>query len=379
MIRKEYIGFNSINSLRSILAELSTKKIFLLNDRNSYTVCGAKKAIEPLIDKYKVACFDEFESNPNINDLCRGIDAFNVAESDLVLAVGGGSVMDMAKMINFFAANRLSPQKYLEGKTANLRKGLPLITVPTTAGTGSEATHFAVLYIGNEKFSVAHEYILPDAAIVDPQFTMSLPARITAETGMDAFSQAIESYWCINSNDQSKLFAAEAISLAFSNLAEAVNSQTAESRQSMSKAAHLAGKAINITQTTASHAVSYPITSFFNIPHGHAVALTLSCFLVYNFNVTPDDVADKRGADYVKKTIREISSILDCGDVLDAKETIDGFMKKIGLETKLTSLGIKSEKDIELIIQHGFNPARVKNNPRFVNEESLRQILYSIR
>ncbi|PKL50537.1 MAG: alcohol dehydrogenase [Planctomycetes bacterium HGW-Planctomycetes-1] len=379
MIKKEYIGFNTIDSLGPILAELSIRKNFLLKDCNSYAVCGAEKAIERLIDKCEVACFDEFESNPNINDLCRGINAFNAAESDLVLAVGGGSVIDMAKMINFFAVNKLSPQKYLQGETAGLRKGLPLIAVPTTAGTGSEATRFAVLYIEKEKFSIAHDYILPDVAIVDPQFTMSLPARITAETGMDAFSQAIESYWCINSNDQSKQFAAEALSLAFANLAEAVHLQTPRSRLAMSKAAHLAGKAINITQTTAPHAVSYPITSFFDIPHGHAVALTLSEFLFYNFNVTPDDVADERGADYVKKTIQEISSILGCDGIADAKEVIDSFMKKIGLETKLTSLGIKSEKDIELIIQHGFNPARVKNNPRVVSEKSLRRILYNIR
>ena len=122
----------------------------------------------------------------------------------------------------------------------------------------------------------------------------------------------------------------------------------------MAEAAHLAGKAINITKTTAAHAVSYPITSFFNIPHGYAVGLTLPSFLVYNSNVTERDVLDQRGTDYVRQTISEIVGFLGQSNVTDAKQTLDDLMQEIGLKTRLSSLGIKSEKDIELIIENGF-------------------------
>jgi len=113
----------------------------------------------------------------------------------------------MAKLINFFFANDIEPEKYLKEGKKNFVKGRPLIAIPTTCGSGSEATRFAVLYLEHEKHSVESQYMLPDVAIVDPEFTLSLPRYEAAVSGMDALSQAIESYWCINSNDESKEYA----------------------------------------------------------------------------------------------------------------------------------------------------------------------------
>lgn len=290
----------------------------------------------------------------------------------------GGSVIDMAKLINFFFANDIEPEKYLKEGKKNVVKGWPLIAIPTTCGSGSEATHFAVLYLEHKKHSVESQYMLPDVAIVDPGFTLSLPRYEVAVSGMDALSQAIESYWCINSNDESKEYARESIEIVMSNLVAAVNGPERSARLAMAMASHLVGKAINITKTTAGHAVSYPLTSFFGIAHGHAVGLTLSSFLVYNFNVTSNDVLDHRGVLYVKKSIYEIAGFLGQSSVTEAKQKIDDLMHKIGLETRLSSLGIKSEKDIELIIENGFNPDRVKNNPRLLTRDALGTILYSI-
>ncbi|MEZ4822960.1 MAG: iron-containing alcohol dehydrogenase [Ignavibacteria bacterium] len=152
--------------------------------------------------------------------------------------------------MNVLSYQTNSPEQILKGESEIVRKGKPLIAVPTTSGAGSEATHFAVVYSGDKKYSLAHEYILPDYSVIDPQLTFSLPKEITATSGIDAFSQAMESYWNVNANEESRKYSRGAIQLIFDSLSKAVNEGDEESRINMSRAAHLAGKAINITKTT---------------------------------------------------------------------------------------------------------------------------------
>ena len=379
MIQQGYIGLNSISNLKNILIQHNPKNIFLVTGRASYKKCGAKKIIGPMLTGYNVTHFYDFEVSPKLNDIEKGIEIYKKNNCDFVIAVGGGSVMDIAKSVRAFAANDGSPEDYVKATKSVENKGKPLVAIPTTAGSGAEATHFAVVYIDKTKYSLAHEFILPDYAIVDPHFTMTLPKNQTAATGMDALAQGIESYWCINSTDASKKYAAEAIKLAMENLGNAVNNPNEKAREAMSKAAHLGGKAINISKTTASHAISYPITSYFNVPHGHAVALTLGKMLIYNAGITEEDVLDKRGVDYVKNMLNEIVNIIGAESVEEASKKITNLMKEIGLGTKLSELGIKTDEDVEIIIKNGFNPERVKNNPRRLTEEALRKILDEIK
>jgi len=139
----------------------------------------------------------------------------------------------------------------------------------------------------------------------------------------------------------------------------------------MAKGANLAGKAINISKTTACHAVSYPITSHFNIPHGHAVALTLGEMMAYNYELQ-GDCLDPRGEEYVKETIKELFFLLKSTNLKEAKEKLNGLMDSIALERKLSALGINN---VNIIIEEGFNPERVKNNPRELKKETLKRIL----
>ncbi len=374
MKQKEY--FN-LNELSNILDKNRPSNIFLVTGGRSYELCGAKEKIEPILQGYKTIIFSDFTPNPKIKDIEKGIKIFRENNCDFVIAVGGGSAIDTAKSVNILSAQDGNPEDYVKGKEIE-NKNHTLVAIPTTAGSGSEATHFAVVYIDKEKYSLAHEFILPDYAIVDYRLTKSLPKNQTASTGMDALSQAIESYWCVYSNDESKTYAKEAINLSIKYLRDAVNNPTDKSREAMAKAAHLAGKAINISKTTASHAISYPITSYFGIAHGHAVVLTLGEMLVYNSNVTEQDCLDKRGADYVRTTINEIVELLSATSAEEASKKITTLMKYINLTTTLKESGIKTEEDIALIIKHGFNPGRVKNNPRLLTEESLRKILQEI-
>ena len=378
MEQKEYHGIGSIRKFGEVLEVHKPKRVFLVTDKASYETCGAKRFLDDLLGSSHVTRWHDFELNPKYEDLERGIALFRESKSDMVVAVGGGSVIDMAKMVNALAFHDAKPLDYIQRKRAFEQKGKPFVAIPTTAGTGSEATHFAVVYHGKEKYSLAHQYLLPSYAIVDPQFTFKVPPRITASTGMDALSQAIESYWNIYSTDESKRYAREAITLIMGNLRDAVKNSAQNARIAMARAANLAGKAINITKTTAPHAISYPITSYFGVSHGHAVALTLPSIFVYNSALDENDVLDKRGAAYVRNVMAELAALLGARDALGAKMALDDLMKQIGLETTLSRIGVRGEEDVELIIKNGFNPERVNNNPRLLTEKGLREILTTI-
>jgi alcohol dehydrogenase class IV len=177
---------------------------------------------------------------------------------------------------------------------------------------------------------------------VDPALTFSLSPRLTAITGLDAFAQAVESYWSVHSTAASRAYARRAIQLVLGSLSGAVHAPTPATRRAMSKAAHLAGRAINLTKTTAAHALSYPLTSYFGIPHGHAVALTLGQLLLYNSGVAADDVNDARGAAFVRRTIDELVALRGARTPEDACRRVEALTQDVGLPTRLSELGCTS-------------------------------------
>ena len=362
----EFFGYGTIKNLESILEKENSKKLFLVRGKNSYKLSGAEQAINPIISSYNYQEFYNFSPNPKLEEIEKGFNLFNKEDYNTLIAVGGGSAIDVAKAIKLFYLQKYSSKK------------IPLITIPTTAGGGSEATHFIVYYEGKKKQSKGDKNLtLPDYVICDPQLTLSLPRYIAAATGMDALGQAIESYWSVNSTDKSKQFSKEAIKLLIKNLDSSTNKTDLSSRENVMRAANLAGKAINIARTTACHSISYPITSFFGIPHGHAVGLTVGEVLVYNSEVSDNDCTDKRGANYVQNTIMEIADMLGAKIPAEAKNNLQYLMKNIGLETGILRLGI-DEGGINLIIENGFTPERMKNNPRLIDKEDLRVILNNI-
>ncbi|MCH8004170.1 MAG: iron-containing alcohol dehydrogenase [Nanoarchaeota archaeon] len=375
----EFIGRGSVYKLKNILRMHKPKNIFLVTGKSSFEKSAAKSVSDDFLEDYNVTHFNDFQTNPQLEEVKKGLEIFKENNCDFVIAIGGGSSIDVAKSINIFSSNPGNPEDYIQNKKEIKNNGKVLVAIPTTAGSGSQATHFAVVYIGKTKYSLVHEeFILPDYAIVESVFTESLPADITAHTGMDALSQAIESYWSVNSTEESKKFSEDAIKLVLNNLQEAVNNPSYKFREGMARAAHLAGKAINISKTTACHAISYPITSYFNVPHGHAVALSLPSMLLYNSKVSEEDVLDKRGTEYVRNTIMELSSIMGEKTPDKAAEKIRKLMKSIHLATMLSEIGIKTKEDREIIIKNGFNLDRVKNNPRLLTESNLRSILSEI-
>lgn len=371
-------GYSVHKKLKSILKEYSPRRIFLVTGEKSFTSSGAEELVGEIINKYNFIRFCNFKINPNLADIKKGIDSFNKARCDFVVGVGGGSVMDMAKAISILVRQKANIKEIIKDEGSLEDRKTPSIMIPTTAGTGSESTHFSVVYIGKKKYSLSHDSIIPDYAILDPIFTEKLPAYITACTGMDALCQAIESFWSVNSTNESRKYSKEAIELITANIVRAVNNPDRDSRLNMLKGSNYAGRAINIAKTTAAHSVSYPITAYFNIPHGHAVSLTLPYFFEYNYAVTVSNVQDKRGVGFVKARINELLEMLKVKTPKEAKEKMISIMKRINIETRLSEFGIDKDA-IEIIIKNGFNAQRMKNNPKVVSETELRNILEKIK
>lgn len=369
-----HFGAGAIRYVGEILDALRPDGVFLVTGQTSYTGCGAAAALRPMLGSRPVRHFRIPRANPELADIERGLTVYGETRDPVILAVGGGSVLDTAKLIAVFSAQTAAPHDIVYGGTSIATAGPPVIAVPTTAGTGAEATHFAVVYAKGTKFSVAHESIRPRYAVVDPELTHSAPPTLTAVTGFDAFGQAIESLWSVHSTAESAAYAREALQLARDNLWRAVHAPSAAVRHAMSKAAHLAGRAINIARTTAPHALSYAMTSHFGVPHGQAVALTLGEVLAYNSRVTVDDVVDHRGAAYVRQVMAEIQGLVGGADAATAREQVAALTESVGLATRLREVGIRTPADRELLVVE-VNGQRLANNPRALPVARLREVI----
>ncbi|MBT8036560.1 MAG: phosphonoacetaldehyde reductase [Verrucomicrobiae bacterium] len=379
MNQTSYIGNDGWDAIAQFLDDQDVRSVLLVTGRSSYTSSGAEAGLGGVLKGKRVRRVSDFDTNPKGKDIRRILSSvLNDEPYDIIIAVGGGSVLDVAKLLKAFWSSENPVIGNLYHEEPLVPDDIPLIAIPSTAGSGSEATHFAVVYEGKKKFSIAHEAILPNFSVIIPSLLASLPRSVAAASGMDALCQAIESYWSIFSTEESQKIAAEAISLAWKSLEKAVLSRAPHALEEMAKASHLAGKAINITKTTAPHAVSYALTSFYGLQHGHAVGLLVPEFLKYNAAVTEDDCLDHRGKGWVQEQLMDISHRLGCPNIESASDALKSKLRAIGLGTSLDVIGVKSNEDIDRLVENGFNPQRVNNNPRRLTEAELRKLLRNL-
>ena len=351
-----FIGTASIEKLLPVLQKYAPNHIFLVRGKKSYEISGAKAAINELLTVLdcNITEFYDFEENPKIEDLRRGLSLLRQSHSSLIIGIGGGSVLDMSKLLRFFYSYSGEETGTFFKKECEL---LPLVALPTTAGTGSEATHFAVLYKDKVKYSVEHDDILPDVAIVYPPFTYNNPKYLTACTGFDALAQGIEAYWNVNATKESDEYAERAIKLLWSNLPLAVNSPTNLVRDKVSEGSYWAGRAINITKTTAPHAFSYPFTTYYGYPHGHAVALTFPFFFRLNTSLIEKLEKD------IDKTLYSLKINLLMSLIESNYTILDEYLSNIMLVKKQ----FLSKNDIDSVFS-GVNETRLVNNPINITE-----------
>ena len=369
-----YLKEDALSEVGGIIERHSADRLLFIVDESAYAACGADVVLQPILRSCTLSRFSGFELNPKIGDIERGVQQSRAFSPDMVIALGGGTAIDLGKLIAALSCQPDSPRDIVTGQASIIDNGPPLIAIPTTAGTGSEATQVAVAYVDGEKYSVSHASILPNYAVVDPRLTHSLPASVTAATGLDAFCQAIESIWAVGATDESIGYATDAARHALQHLVQATKEPTPEARLGMCQASHLAGKAINISKTTAPHALSYALTSRHNIPHGVAVTMTLSSMLAYNARVTAEDCADPRGARHVLQRISIIIELLEAATVAEACQRIDRLVADVGCPISLAEAGIQNEQQLRQIVS-SVNAQRLANNPRKTNPEALLQLL----
>lgn len=361
---KEQETLNSLNQLPGAL------KSYRLNKPLIVTSNFLTKQIKEFLEKEGInfALFDKFSANPIYENVLEALAIFKKSKCDSIISIGGGSAIDIAKCLKLFLPLK-DDENYLkqEHKYINLKH----IAVPTTAGTGSESTRFAVIYYQGVKQSIADDMILPDIAILDESFLPSLPLYQKKATMLDALCQAIESMWSKNSTEISKEYSKEAITIILNNYHAYLNNDL-EAAKKVLKAANTAGRAINITQTTAAHAMSYKLTSYYGIAHGHAVALCLPYvwdYLAKNVN----DTFDERGVKYVQSVLDELNKLFLVSSTKEAINKLINLLKELDLIKRFAV----NDEELELLA-NSINTTRLSNYPIHLEKETIKQMYAKI-
>lgn len=365
-----------ISDLNELLSEPTINVILLVLDESAYLHSGAKESIEPLLKTFTVHCWSQFTPNPTLDELENGIDKYRSCNPDLVIAIGGGTALDLGKLISFYGKQTIPSRELILSPATDTLDPTPLVAIATTSGTGSETTQFAVIYVDGEKHSVADPRIRPPLIVLDPTLTATMPAALTASTGLDAFCQGIESIWSVQSTVESREYAQQAITLAWKHLHSAVHRPTPQSRHAMSQAAFHSGQAINISKTTAPHAISYGITSSYAVPHGRAVALTIADFFQAILDRLTTHCIDPRGSEHIHDVLTNIATQLDCDSPNDAPAKIRQFIESLNCPTKLSQVGVTEAQQLDALINK-INLERLANFPVQLDSVTIHKYLMS--
>ena len=344
-------------------------KVFLVCD-SSFPFLNIKEGIENMGVPHVM--FSDFTPNPLYEQVCKGIDLFQITRCNCILAVGGGSAIDVAKCIKLAVLAKEGNDAIIP-PLVNTRvecdgSKLPFIAIPTTAGTGSESTHNAVMYYEGAKQTVTNDGVLPDIAILEPKVLKTLPLYQKKCTMLDALCQGIESWWSVNSTEESYEYSRKTIELIMANWRKYIFENDDEAAANIMLAANYGGRAINITATTAAHAMSYKITSLYKLPHGHAVAVCLPEIWDYMLGHM-DKCRDDRGPEYLDVIFSTIAQAMGCPTPTAAIVTFRQMLTDMEIGNP-TSAPSRRASDID-ILSKSVNPIRLKNNPIGLNEDTI--------
>jgi len=360
---------SSLASIKSKLSEKSLKKILLISGNNSYHKTGAKEKFKNILKNKETYLFIKNSYFPDYQELKKILNFKNLVKPDLIIAIGGGCVMDYAKICSV-----INSQKNLKEKIINSdifsKKKIRVLAIPTTAGSGAEVTSSAVIYINNIKYSVEGNNLRPDFYAIIPEFLISSSFKIDASSSFDAISQSIESLFSERSTQESISFAKRGLNILLKNYITFLKKKDLTNSYKMALGANLAGKAINISKTTAPHALSYPFTALFNVPHGHAVSLTLNKFLKFNYL----NLSKSSSSFNLKERYKLLFDLTKTKNLIELDRYLLNVKKKACLEQNFFKLGINLDRDIDRIIK-GLNEQRLKNNPIKISKKDIRHIL----
>ncbi|HNS56523.1 MAG TPA: iron-containing alcohol dehydrogenase [Smithellaceae bacterium] len=370
--KKIVFGNRSSRALVSHIQDLNAKNPLVVMDKN-LAKAGFQEAVANLLipEGMKYTLYDKVEPEPRIELADEGAALAIKNKCDIVVGIGGGSAMDVAKAIAVLATNKGSAVDYL-GLNKVTKPGLPKIMIPTTAGTGSEVTFTAVFIRKNlkKKEGMNSPYLYPELALLDPELTLSLPPRPTAETGIDALCHAIESYTSVIASPMSELFSLQAIALIAENLRTCVHDgKNLQARENMLLASLYAGLGLANAGVTAVHSLSYPLGGKYGIGHGMANTLMLPATMAFNLPAALDkfaDVAEAMGEVTDDLPVREAAYL--------ALEAVESLIEDCGISSSLAEFGIK-EKDFPALADVALTVARpLENNPRKITKEDAIEI-----
>lgn len=370
-----YHGKGAIENIASELKARGKKKVFVCTD-SSLVKFGVSKKVTDLLDKagieYEV--YSDIKPNPTIENVQNGVSAFKRAEADSIVAIGGGSAMDTAKAVGIIINNpEFADVRSLEGVAPTKKHAVFTIAVPTTAGTAAEVTiNYVITDVEKKrKFVCVDTNDIPEIAVVDPEMMSSMPKGLTASTGMDALTHAIEGYITKGACAISDMFHLEAIRLISHSLRGAV-SGTPEGREGMALGQYIAGMGFSNVGLGIVHSMAHGLSALYDTPHGVACAIILPYGLEYNA-----PVAGKR-----YRAIGRAMGVdgIDCMDDEAAAQATIAAVKKLSEDVGIPAdlKGILRESDVQFLSESAFADACCPGNPRDTNVEEIKALYHKM-
>lgn len=373
MNETSYFGPGARKVLPEVIQRLGKKKALVVTDKGLIQF-GVAKMVTDVLDEAGVAydVFSEVKPNPTVKNVQDGVAAFKASGADLLVAIGGGSAMDTAKGIGIVVANpEFADVVSLEGCAPTKNKSVPMVALPTTAGTAAETTiNYVIIDEEKKKKMVCVDpNDIPAVAVIDAELMYSLPRSLTAATGMDALTHAIEGYITKGAWEMSDMFEIEAIRMISRYLPVAVDEpQNPEGRNGMAVAQYIAGMAFSNVGLGLVHGMAHPMGSLFDVPHGVANALLLPTVMEYNMPECIDKyprIAEAMGVDIKGLTPQEASQA--------AVDAVRALAIRVGIPQHLSDLGIK-ESDIPALAEQAIADVCTPGNPRECSLEDIKAL-----
>ena len=365
------ISYHGKGAIENIVPELQSrgfKKAFVCVDPDLIKF-GVSQKVTDLLDKaaFPYAIFSEIKANPTIENVLAGVEAYKANGVDCIVAIGGGSAMDTAKAIGIIIENpEFADVRSLEGVAPTKNHAVFTIAVPTTAGTAAEVTiNYVITDVEmKRKFVCVDVHDIPEVAVVDPDMTATMPKGLTASTGMDALTHAIEGYITKGAWEMTDMFHLKAIELIAKHLPGACEN-TAEGREGMALAQYIAGQGFSNVGLGIVHSMAHGLGALYDTPHGVANAILLPSIMEYNAECTGDKYRDIAKAMGVEGT--DAMSIEDARKA--AVDAVAALAEKVGIPKDLK--GILKEEDVQFLSESAFADACRPGNPKDTSVEEI--------
>ena len=370
-----YHGAGAINAIPDEIKARGYKKVFVASDPDLIKF-GITAKVTDLLDKAEIpyAVYSNIKANPTIENVQNGVAAYKAAEADCIVAIGGGSSMDTAKAIGIIITNpEFEDVRSLEGVAPTKNPCAPIIAVPTTAGTAAEVTiNYVITDVEKKrKFVCVDVHDIPVVAVVDPDMMASMPAGLTAATGMDALTHAIEGYITKGAWELSDMFHIKAIEVIAKSLRGAVKNEK-EGRDGMALGQYIAGMGFSNVGLGVDHSMAHTLSAYYDMPHGKACATLLPAVMAFNAPATGEkyrDIAKAMGVEGV-----DAMSLEDARNA--AVEAVRQLAEDVGIVTSLK--GVVKEEDVKALAADAFADACRPGNPRDVSVEEIEALYRSL-